>query len=724
MVPPARLRWLFGLLLISSSIAAPGQDVAGRTWPAAVDRFGDPLPQHARARLGSSRFHHGAPLHQAFYTPDGKSLVAIDNAGIVRVWDAATGRMIREIGDTRAEPWMVSPPREIALSPDGKTLAMIEIEPPGQLQLWEIASGRMRRRWHPAKGEAFLHPDFSPDGRTVAVGVQRFDEATSKSETFIELWDTAAPTERRRRLTGEWARLWGLAFSPAGKLLASTGRDTDIVRGNVLIGPGKSSVRLWELATSREWTRFPLERLDAGAIAFSPDGQRLAVAVSDGTVRLYELATGHEHEPRLISEPAEPPEGDKKAGGSRSREVVCLAFSPDGTILAGGDHLQDSSLADIHLWDVAGGRELRRIPARQQSVRSLSFSGDGRTLASAGTEPVIGLWDVGGGREAFAPSGHRSAIRSLTVSPADGTVFTGGDDGTVRHWDPSSGRESGVIARLNGSVEALAVGPDGRTLLVVGPMETKPRRVDWISLWSVAERRLILRLAPIGGDHIGYVAYSPDGKTVASAGRVRNAGSGEVLVTLQHQDPRGDHFLGFSPIFYAPDGKQLITAEPDGARVWDLATGREVRQAVRWSNHHSGAVLSPDGRFLATSGPGDAGDKVDPPIIVWELASGREIAKFEAHGEDGVCRPFAFSRDGRLLASAGGHRGPTRGSMVRVWELATGRELRRLAGHRGAVNAIAFTPDGRSLVSGSEDATGLVWDVSDLRGHPQGDPHP
>ncbi len=64
------------------------------------------------------------------YAPDGKSPVAIDNAGIVRVWDAATAQIVAEIGDNRAEPWMVSPPREIALSPDGKPLAMIEIEPP------------------------------------------------------------------------------------------------------------------------------------------------------------------------------------------------------------------------------------------------------------------------------------------------------------------------------------------------------------------------------------------------------------------------------------------------------------------------------------------------------------------------------------------------------------------------------------------------------------------
>ena len=125
----------------------------------------------------------------------------------------------------------------------------------------------------------------------------------------------------------------------------------------------------------------------------------------------------------------------------------CLAFSPDGSILAGGAagaaYRGDFSLAEIHLWDVATGRELHRIPAHQQWVASLSFSPDGQTLASTGAEEVIRLWDVATGREVVEQLGHRSAILALVVSPADGTVFTGGYDGTIRQWDPASGRELG-----------------------------------------------------------------------------------------------------------------------------------------------------------------------------------------------------------------------------------------------------------------------------------------
>jgi WD40 repeat protein len=151
--------------------------------------------------------------------------------------------------------------------------------------------------------------------------------------------------------------------------------------------------------------------------------------------------------------------------------MACLAFSPDGSILAAGADSEvrgDYSLAMIHLWDVARRKELRRIPAHQQWVHSLCFSPDGKTLASTGVGPVIGLWDVATGQEAFPQSGHQSYVRALVVSPADGTVFTGSYDGTIRRWDPRSGQHLEIIARFTTPADALPIAPDSKTLLVGG----------------------------------------------------------------------------------------------------------------------------------------------------------------------------------------------------------------------------------------------------------------
>ena len=144
------------------SETTPRTDTTARIFSKPIDRRADPLPEHARLRIGGTRFNHGNLIRQVLYTPGGKSMVAIDGTGAVLVWDAATGRMVRAIG---------GPPiafRDIALSPDGLTLATLEEQ--GVLRLWDLASGRQRRRWHEVPGNP-MHLTFSPDGRTLAAGL-------------------------------------------------------------------------------------------------------------------------------------------------------------------------------------------------------------------------------------------------------------------------------------------------------------------------------------------------------------------------------------------------------------------------------------------------------------------------------------------------------------------------------------------------------------------------
>jgi WD40 repeat protein len=458
----------------------------------------DPLPKYARARLGNTRFHNGDSVNQVLYTPDGKSMVAVGRSSPVRVWDSATGRIIREIGAAGINY------QEIALSPDGKTLATVEDM--RRLRLWDLAVGRELRRWHEGKDESYRHLAFSPDGKAVAAAVTKSDAATRKNKFFVNLWDLSSATEHRRRLEGDWISVNDLAFSADGKTLAIAGP------------PGQ--LQLWDLATGKQGKRLPPMGDQVRSVTFSPDGLRLAASMADGTVRVHDLTTSEEHILRLVREQALTPGQGQANRPSRLGPgiMACLAFSPDGSILAAGADSEvrgDYSLAMIHLWDVARRKELRRIPAHQQWVHSLCFSPDGKTLASTGVGPVIGLWDVATGQEAFPQSGHQSYVRALVVSPADGTVFTGGYDGTIRRWDPRSGQHLEIIARFTTPADALAIAPDGKTLLVGGSQGGR------FVLWSIAERREIRRFPRVEERNpVRLVAFSRDGKTVASERRI------------------------------------------------------------------------------------------------------------------------------------------------------------------------------------------------------------
>ncbi len=418
------------------------------------------------------------------------------------------------------------------------------------------------------------------------------------------------------------------------------------------------------------------------SVAFVPDSRYLAASLSDGTVRVYATADGRERLPRLGPAPlvGPPPpitDGSRSDPLAGTPEVIdSLTFSPNGSILAGGTNLpgREASPGSLYFWDFASGRELRRVEGFRAGANSLAFAPDGRTIAAAsGYEPIVRIRDVATGREVFPHSGHAGQVAAVAVSPADGTVFTGSYDGTVRHWDPATGRELGLIGRFH-SVYALAVSPDGRAL-IVGHARGDP------IVWSVPDRRELRRLA--GLSMFGFVfqiAFSPDGGSTAYDRKVWDVASGRPLVALQSREDRPGG-VKFSRAFYTPDGKRILTVEPGIIRAWDPASGTEIAPLIRNDEiRYDRAALSSDGRYMATSGFLTVGglDDPDPWIRVWELATGRQVAKLPAH--DHSISGVAFSPDGRLLASFRPNqpfrenrnepypRDPT----IRIWSVTTG----------------------------------------------------
>ena len=354
--------------------------------------------------------------------------------------------------------------------------------------------------------------------------------------------------------------------------------------------------------------------------------------------------------------------------------VLSISFSPDGKILA-------SAGGGLRLWDIDTGKE--KAILTELFTQAVSFSPDGKTLASGGKG--LCLWDVATGKEK-ATLINTGNVYNVSFNPNGKTLASGGPNG-LHLWDVATGTEIATLTTNDGWGD-VSFSPDGKTLVSTGGFFG-----DDVRLWDVdtLTEKAVLTGNP---NDIYNVSFSPDGKTIALCGSWLGGNNQIQLWDVPTLTEKVTLKLGAygTRMSFSPDGKTLASGGSDGARLWDVATGKEKVTLINTEGVDS-ISFSPDGKTLA-SGSGNG-------ARLWDIATGTEKAILTRQ----FTRIVSFSPDGKTLATCGWD-GTVRLYTVRLWDVKSRIEKATLTGY-----PISFSPDGITLATCSWDGTVRIWDV-------------
>ncbi len=646
------------------------------------------------------------------FSPDGNIIATESPDKGIHMWNTNTRNHIRTLSDNKLRLY------DPVFSPNGKIITVKYVENFTNFRFYDVKTGKhINTISQPAIH--FYKRRFSPDSKTLATW----------QYNHIKLWDVT--TAKQLKTINNPAesqhdgKIEDVQFSPNGRTLS------------VLCSryPSVGTVYFRNI-NSEEWNQLKRSRQNTNdkgysSMFFSPDGNTLAtIHKSDIRVDLWDANTG-----KYIS----------RLFGIHSSKISTLCFSDNGRIIATGG--QDGT---IHLWAAKQGMHLIPLSGHKSQINNIVISPDGMTILSKSTDNTVHLWNAITGQLLNTLDGYIDSIYDLTITPEGDTILSWSSDETLRLYDTNTGKlhkqhklnEHHKLNGIEGDVRTLYFSPNGNTFI------TQSTQMN-VYLWDIDTGELINRLLE-RRNYIKQVHISPNGKTIAGRGNdgtilIWDANTGQLLNTIT--DIKGELFQ----VNYSTDGSIIVSSSSenttqlwnpntgqlirtitgikgtivgayfsknantivtriyeesdyDGAFMWDGFTGQHIRD-LSYSGAISLVNSSPDGKIV-TIADGHSSD-----VILFDIFNRQQLKTFAGHvGLEscggGAISDVRFSHNRTKMATASSIDATTI-----IWNPKTGERLKTLTGHTNVINSIAFTPDGKTLATGSSDGTILLWEV-------------